>query len=30
MGDERYEREVADSLLEAANELELNVTYSRL
>lgn len=30
MSDEQYEREVTDSLLEAANELELNVTYSRL
>jgi len=30
LNDDEYEREVVDALLEAANELELNVTYSRL
>jgi len=30
LNNEPYEREVSDHLLEAANELELNVTYSRL
>jgi DNA-binding IclR family transcriptional regulator len=30
MDNEEYEDQISDSLLEAANELELNVTYSRL
>ena len=30
MNNEEYEDQISDSLLEAANELELNVTYSRL